>query len=271
MSGTPVARLGAALLAIAGLAAGCGPPSDGPAGGLAAVGRAADADGRSSDGAAGGAGQAVAPATEARGGQATAAAPAKTSPTTGGTAASAPKASSTTGASTASSTQAPAGPAATAAPATAPLPAPVTTAPAVAPDGSRASPPAAHAVTSASSVRMARGTSCWRQPDGRRLCSDTPRGGVATSTTPLVVPVGTAIRVDGDFAGLAQAAGSVRAIGDTPLLDDPDGQVWEAGATAQSFDGLQLTVSAPAGRYVLSVTLSFPEGSATYGVVLQVG
>lgn len=118
-------------------------------------------------------------------------------------------------------------------------------------------------------MHMARGTTCWRQPDGRRLCGDAP--GIATPTTPLSVSPGAVIRIEGDFANVNQASGSIRSIGDTPVIDDPEGLVWEPGAVAQSFSGLAVTVRAPPGRYALNVTLTFPEGSASYGVVLFIG
>ena len=141
-------------------------------------------------------------------------------------------------------------------------------------------PPAAIARAGSASVAMGLGSYCW-ESGGLGLCADAV--GIITGTTALEVGRGEAVTIAGELARTEFAVESarIRPVEGEPAYEGEDSLAWTPAAqnwpgewSALDLDagdeGLGLTAQLPAGRYLVNLSLRFPQGDASYGLVLDV-
>ena len=148
-------------------------------------------------------------------------------------------------------------------------------------------PPAAIASAGSASASMGLGSYCWRSAgasDG--LCADAV--GIITGATALRVDRGEAVTIGGQFVqtDFAVESARIRPVEGEPAYEGEDWLAWTPaaqGPAAQDWpsewsvleldavdEGLRFTAELPAGRYLVSLFVTFPQGSAGYGLILDV-
>ncbi len=146
--------------------------------------------------------------------------------------------------------------------------------------GALGKPPAAIATTGSASVDMGLGSYCWTS-GSRGLCSDW--FGIRTGTVDLAVGRGEAVTIGGALAQTEFAVEEARIgpVEGEPADEGEDWLVWTSVSgdwpgewSALEFhvvdEGIRLMTELPAGRYLVSLSLRFPQGSASYGLILDV-
>ncbi len=140
-------------------------------------------------------------------------------------------------------------------------------------------PPAAIARAGAASVAMGLGSFCWASAS-TGLCADAI--GIITGGAALRVGRDEAVTIGREFAqtDFEVELASIRPVEDEPVYEGEDWVAWSPGRdwpgewSALEFtkgdEGLRLTAELSAGRYLVNLSLSFPQGSASYGLVLDV-
>ncbi len=141
-------------------------------------------------------------------------------------------------------------------------------------------PPAMIARSGAASVAMGLGSYCWTSAS-TGLCVDV--GGIITGTAALRVGRGEAVTIGGELAQTEFAVGRarIRRVEGEPAYEGEDWLEWMPAArdwsgewSALELDavdeGLRLTAELPAGRYLVSLSLGFPQGDANYGLILEI-
>jgi hypothetical protein len=127
-------------------------------------------------------------------------------------------------------------------------------------------PPAATASSEAGSVALGLGSYCWKSGDVG-LCADSP--GIVTGTVALAqteFAVGDAL--------IRPIEGEAGARGDDWRMWTPTSAAWPGEWSALELEavdgGLRLVTELPVGRYLVSLFLSFPQGDALYGLILDI-
>ena len=141
-------------------------------------------------------------------------------------------------------------------------------------------PPAATASSEAGSVALGLGPYCWKSGDVG-LCADSP--GIVTGTVDLAVGRGETVTIGGALAQTEFAVGDalIRPIegeagarGDDWRMWTPTSAAWPGEWSALELEavdgGLRLVIELPVGRYLVSLFLSFPQGDALYGLILDI-
>ncbi len=145
------------------------------------------------------------------------------------------------------------------------------------PGGAFERPPALTASAGAQSVAVGLGTYCWTSPGGPGLCADAI--GTVTGRAALPVGAGEVVKVSGDLLA-AGASGVTGWAAPRPTAALADGDDWLAWSPAGddpvaleivlSGDTLTFDADLPPGRYVVDMMLVFPQGGASYGLLLDV-
>lgn len=140
-------------------------------------------------------------------------------------------------------------------------------------------PPAATARAGAASVDMGLGSYCWTSAS-TGLCVDAV--GIITGTAVLRVGRGEAVTIGGELAqtGFAVERARIRPVEGEPAYEGEDWLAWNPGrdwpgewsvlGLDAGDEGLRLTAELPAGRYLVGLSLGFPQGDASYGLILDV-
>ncbi|HJM75397.1 MAG TPA: hypothetical protein QGI71_06000 [Dehalococcoidia bacterium] len=141
-------------------------------------------------------------------------------------------------------------------------------------------PPAATARSGATSVAVGLGSYCWTS-GGAGLCADSP--GIVTGTEDLEVSRGEAVTIGGAFAQteFALEDARIRPIEGEAAEEAEEWRMWTptmatwpsewSALELEAVDGgLRLIADLPAGRYLVSLALSFPQGDAGYGLILDI-
>jgi hypothetical protein len=141
-------------------------------------------------------------------------------------------------------------------------------------------PPAATASSGAGNVALGLGSYCWKSGD-LGLCADSP--GIVTGTVDLAVGRGETVTFGVALAQTEFAVGDARirpiegeaaARGEDWRMWTPTSAAWPGEWSTLELDsvddGLRLTAPLPAGRYLVSLGLTFPQGDALYGLILDV-
>ena len=146
------------------------------------------------------------------------------------------------------------------------------------PPGATAEPPAASASDGAATVALGLGSYCWTPPAGPGLCADAI--GVITAPSSLRVATGDSLLLGGPLLAASVEAWSATAwVRDAPVARGDDWLAWVpwSGSTdpvgqplALDLDASALTAPARPGSYLVSLSVSFPQGDATYGLLLEV-
>ena len=145
------------------------------------------------------------------------------------------------------------------------------------PGGSLDRPPALTASAGAQSAALRLGTNCWTSPGGPGLCADA--FGIITGRVALPAGAGGVVVVSGDLsvAGASVVTGWAISRPAEPLADGDDWLAWSPAGDdrvtleiALSGDALTFDADLPPGRYVVALFLDFPQGDASYGLLLDV-
>ncbi len=141
-------------------------------------------------------------------------------------------------------------------------------------------PPAAIARAGSASVAMGLGSYCWTSASSG-LCVDTV--GIMTGTTALGVSRGETVTIGGAFAqtDFTVSRARIRPVEGEPAYEGEDWLAWSPAAgdwpgewSALELDagdeGFRLTAELPSGRYLVSLSLGFPQGDANYGLILEI-
>lgn len=141
-------------------------------------------------------------------------------------------------------------------------------------------PPAGSASAGGASVALGLGSYCWTSPAGPGLCADSV--GVVTAPGSLTVAAGGSVRLGGPLlaAAVDMSSATAWARPDAPIASGGDWAAWApwggssgaVGATlALDLEGGALSAPAAPGRYLVSLSVSFPQGDALYGLLIEVG
>ena len=141
-------------------------------------------------------------------------------------------------------------------------------------------PPAAVARSGATSVAVGLGTYCWSS-GSVGLCADSP--GIVTGTVELEVGRGESVTIGGALAQTQFAVevaqiwlieGEAERESDRGLVWSPWLGEWPGESSELEVEavdgGLRFVAELPPGRYLVSLSLRFPQGSASYGLILAV-
>ena len=141
-------------------------------------------------------------------------------------------------------------------------------------------PPAAVARSGATSVAVGLGTYCWSS-GSVGLCADSP--GIVTGTVELEVGRGESVTIGGalaqtqfavEDARIRPVEGEPAERGDDWLMWTPTPGAWPgewSELEIEAVDGdLRFVANLPPGRYLVSLFVRFPQGNASYGLILAV-
>ena len=143
-----------------------------------------------------------------------------------------------------------------------------------------AEPPAASASADGSNVALGRGSYCWTPPSGPGLCADAV--GIITRPSSLTVAPGGSLALGGPLLGAVVETSSATAWPRpaAPIATGDDWVAWSPwnGSASPGSQTLALdldagALAAPAlpGSYIVLLAVSFPQGDASYGLLLDVG
>jgi hypothetical protein len=145
--------------------------------------------------------------------------------------------------------------------------------------GGLPSPPVASASAGGSNVALGLGSYCWTPPGGPGLCADAV--GIITGTSSLTVAPGGSLALGGPLLGAAVETSSATAWPRpaAPVATGDDWAAWSprSGSASPGNQTLALDLDAGAlaapvlpGSYVVLVAVSFPQGDASYGLLVDV-
>lgn len=141
-------------------------------------------------------------------------------------------------------------------------------------------PPATVARSGAASAAMGLGSYCWSS-GGTGLCADS--FGIITGPVDLEVGRGETVTIGGPLAQTEFALADARIrpvegepaerrddwLGWTPASDQWSGE-WSELEIEAVDGGLRFVAELPPGRYLVSLFFRFPQGDASYGLILAV-
>jgi|SRR5581483_410122 len=147
--------------------------------------------------------------------------------------------------------------------------------PAAATPGS-ARPPAASAAAGGATAALGIGSYCWSEPGRTGVCVDSV--GPVTASQPLSVARGAMVSVANPVQGTPVGSAVVTAWSGLTSMPVQGGQlVWLLGGGSSSLlpvvvaaSGLDFAADLAAGRYVVDIALTYPQGSVNYGLLLEV-
>ena len=141
-------------------------------------------------------------------------------------------------------------------------------------------PPAAVARSGAASVVLGLGSYCWSS-GGAGICVDS--FAIVTGTADLEVGRGESVTIGGALAQTQFAVevaqiwlieGEAERESDRGLVWSPWLGEWPGESSELEVEavdgGLRFVAELPPGRYLVSLSLRFPQGSASYGLILAV-
>ncbi len=141
-------------------------------------------------------------------------------------------------------------------------------------------PPGGSASAGGATVALGLGSYCWTPPAGPGLCADAV--GIVTAPGSLAVAAGGSLGLGGPLLAATVEARSATAWPrpDAPVASGDDWAAWTPWSAGVGTTGETLAVdleagtpAAPAapGRYLVSLAVTFPQGDALYGLLLDVG